>query len=758
MRRVLILGLVVGGVLTSLLAREFTRSQAGKIAQTLGYILEQAHYRQAPFDDAVSRMFLTNYLDALDYSHLVFLQGDVDSLVEKYGEQLDDLTDRGDASPGFEIFELYLKRLEQRQQLVDRLLQEPQDFTVDEMYQPVRNKLPWPAGEEEADRLWRQRIKYELLGDKLIKTAAKKDKPAGLGKETEGVKGVEGKADGDKEIGGGEVAVAYDAEEGIKRISKRYQRLLKSMRELTTEDITQLYLTALGRAYDPHTDYLSPTEAENFEVQHIKLSLSGIGALLRWEDGHTKVQRLVPGGPAELSKQLKTEDTIIAVAQGNDESVDVVDMPLNKVVQLIRGKRGTEVRLTVLPADASAGSVKKEVRLVRDEIKMTEQFAKARVMEQVDSEGRTHRVGVINLPQFYERCARDVDKLIARLQKENITGLVLDLRRNGGGILDEAINLTGLFIARGPVVQVRDSRKQTMVYRDRNERVAYDGPLIVLVGHLSASASEIVAAALQDYGRAVIVGDQTTHGKGTVQSVLNLSQFMRPDLVEEPGKVKLTVSKFYRVAGGTTQRIGVQPDIVLPSIYDYMELGEASLPNPLPADGTTPVDYARQDRVGTYLGGLRARSAERVAASEDFAYIREDIEQVKKQRAERNVSLNEARRIQEREEAEKRAEARKKEREQRKEGWGKVFELTLEAVDKDLPLARVGATKAPEPAPAGSSGDGSPAVPGAEEEDEENPSFDPQLEETVKILVDYTRALPPDQGNLAVRGQPPGQR
>lgn len=768
MRLTLSLFLALTGCVSQLVGVELTRPQAGKIAQTLGYILEQAHYRQAEFDDSISETFLKNYFDVLDYNHLIFLQSDVDALTAKYGKSLDDLTRKADVSPGFEIHDLFLKRLEERQKLVERLLKVPEDYTLEESFQPVRNKLPWPKDEAEVEKLWAQRIKFELLADKLMKTAPKKDK----GEKEKGDKPEKTDSPEKKDPAAGESgtkpdtaaaapakpAVPYDPADAVKRISKRYQLLLKGRRELTTEEILQTYLSSLTRAYDPHTDYMSPVEAENFEVNNIKLSLSGIGALLRWEDGYTKVQRIMPGGPAELSKQLKTEDTIVAVAQGNEESVDVVEMPLNKVVQLIRGKRGTEVRLTVLPANAAEGSVKKEIRLVRNEVKLTEQFAKARVIDHIDHEGNTQRLGVINLPQFYEHCARDVEQLIGRLQKENVTGLVLDLRRNGGGILEEAISLTGLFIPRGPVVQVKDSRRQTMVYRDRNERVAYDGPLIVLVGHLSASASEIVAAALQDYGRAVIVGDQSTHGKGTVQSVLNMGQFIRSDIVPDPGKVKITVSKFYRVAGGTTQKQGVTPDIILPSVYDYMELGEASLPNALPSDNTTPVEFAHQERVTPYVEQLKNKSTERVSHSKDFAYIQEDIDYVKKQRSDRSVSLNEQKRIQERLDAEKRAEARKQERAHRKVEHDKVFDLTLEAVDKGLPLVAAGAKNKDKDATQ-LAANGEDGLPEPSEEEGENLAFDPQLDETLDILADYTRALPAELSKLAVKtGEKPVQQ
>ncbi|MDP2325770.1 MAG: carboxy terminal-processing peptidase, partial [Gammaproteobacteria bacterium] len=414
--------------------------------------------------------------------------------------------------------------------------------------------------------------------------------------------------------------------------------------EFDEEEILSAYLSALARAYDPHSDYMSPSEAKQFEIASIKLSLSGIGALLQWEDGYTRIRSLVPGGPAEQSKLLKPKDRIVAVAQGAEEPVDVVEMRLNKVVELIRGKKGSEVRLTIVPADSEDGS-RRVIRLVRDDIKLSEQLSKARIID-LPVGDRTVALGVIVLPQFYENCARDVEKLIVRLKEEKVEGLVLDLRRNGGGILEEAIELTGLFIREGPVVQVKNHTGITRVLEDEDSRVVWEGPLVVAVGHASASASEIVAAALQDYGRALVVGDAATHGKGTVQTLVPLSQFFnRAILTSNAGKVKFTVSKFYRIAGGTTQKYGVIPDIALPSPLDPMELGEAYLPNCLPADRTTPADYRRQDVVQPYLATLRDRSANRVAASRDFAFILEDIEEIKQRKADPSLSLNEARRL-----------------------------------------------------------------------------------------------------------------
>lgn len=509
------LKVALAALLLSLSAQaEFTRPQAGAVAHLVGKVLEELHYRRSPLNDQTSEIFLKNYLNSLDYNHLVFLQTDVDDFKSRFGNSLDDLTLKGDASPAFDIFTTYLLRLDERSKQVTNLVQEKFDFTTDESIVLNRNKEAWPASVEEATKLWRGRIKYDLLSARLSKEK-------------------------DSEV--------------VSRILRRYQRLQKSMKELDSEDILQMYLSGLSHAYDPHSDYLAPQEAKNFEIQNISLSLSGIGAQLEWDDGYTKIRSLVPGGPADLSKLLKPGDRIIAVAQGDAEPVDVIEMRLNKVVQMIRGKRGATVKLTIIPASSGDSAAHKVISLVRDEIKLNERFAKAKIIETAGPDGRMHRQGVIDLPQFYKECSDHVEALVIKLKKEKVDGIILDLRQNGGGILEEAINLTGLFIKKGPVVQVKDSRRVTNVLEDNNSKLVYDGPLIVMVSKLSASASEIVAAALQDYGRAVIVGDQTTHGKGTVQQVLPLDRYMRPEMVAEPGEIKITVSKFYRVAGGTTQ-------------------------------------------------------------------------------------------------------------------------------------------------------------------------------------------------------------
>ena len=679
---------------------QLTDLQSGRVADIVGRILEKHHFRQSRLDDIVSNGFLTNYLNALDYNHMIFLQTDVDNFKAKYGTKLDEATRSGSVAPCFQIFDVYLDRLEERNILVQKVLKQEFDFSEDDSFVVARNKEPWPKDDLDAAKLWRQRIKYELLQARLAK-----EKP----------------------------------EETIGLISRRYNRLEKTMKELERGDILQLYLTSLAHTYDPHSDYMSPQEATNFDIQHISLSLTGIGAQLIWDDGYTKIKDLIPGGPAAISKQLRPGDKIVAVAQGSGEPVDVIEMPLNKVVEMIRGKKGTEVRLTLVPAKNPDS--KKTISLVRDEIKFKEQFAKARVYDFSD-DGVAQKIGVITLPQFYDNCAAHVETLIERLKKENISALVLDLRRNGGGILDEAVQLTGLFIKKGPVVQVKEPKKEAIVLNDTESKIAWDGPLVIAVGKMSASASEIVAGALQDYGRAVVVGDQSTHGKGTVQQVLSLETIIPKNQVENPGKLKLTVSKFYRVSGTTTQKQGVTPDIILPSIYDYLDIGEASLENCLPADQTTPANYNSLEQIGPYLTQLQAASKARVEQSKEFAYLTEDIEQVKKRKEEKTISLNEKVRLTEKEQDKARADARKKERASREKPSSHIFELDVEMAEANKPLTPFNPNKEKEEAELAQA---TPPTGDAEDDEdveaEANPLIDPHLDETIEITRHYLKLL-----------------
>ena len=712
--------------LTAPLAKavELSEEDSGKIARVVGFLLSQTHFKRTPLNDDISTAFLRKYMESLDYSRMVFLQPDYDEFDAKYGTLLDNLTKRGDVSPAFEIHKRYFTRLKTAHSWLEETIWTNFDFTIDESFVADRTKTNWPANEEEARDLWRKRVKYEVLGTRLGKRR--------------GVEAMKAK------VNNGEVArkddgtpvKPYDIKTEKEKILRRYERFLRVRTEMDSGDVLQVYLTALSNGYDPHSDYFSPREAENFEINNIKLSLTGIGARLQWDDGYTKLIELVPGGPAIRSKKLKPGDRITAVAQGEEgEAVDVIEMQLDKVVDKIRGEKGTMVRLTIIPVDAADDSETREVRLIRDKIKLTDSLAKSQVIDYPEGNDSQPRLGVINLPQFYENCARDVALILERFRKEKVSGIVLDLRCNGGGLLPEAVKLAGLFIDQGPMVQVIDSRRRKQVLQDNDTKIGYDGPMIVLVGKLSASASEIVAAALQDYGRALIVGSLSTHGKGTVQTVMPLNNWVR---LPDSGKLKLTVSKYYRVVGSTTQKQGVTPDLILPSPYDYMEIGEATLPNCLEADHTEKLNYRRVNRVAGRVEPLTKLSNGRVKGDQDFAYILEDIETLKKRLKDKSISLNETKRLTEKDEEKAKRDNRKKERKTRGDTKESVFDLTIKMIKTNTKLGDeveneekpIRLEETPE--------DGE-----VEEEEEDQPKLDPHMRETLHILHDYIKLLDP---------------
>ena len=710
-------------------AVELSDEDSGKIARVVGFLLSQTHFKRAPLDDDISKSFLRKYMESLDYSRMVFLQSDYDEFNTKYGTLLDNLTKRGNVSPAFEIQKRYVKRLKTSHEWLEDILWREFDFGKDESFTPDRTKADWPAGETEARDLWRKRIKYEVLGTRLGKRR--------------GVEAMNAKANNGEIIkkSDGTAVKPYEIKVEKEKILRRYERFLRVRTEMDSGDVLQIYLTALSNGYDPHSDYFSPREAENFEINNIKLSLTGIGARLQWDDGYTKLVELVPGGPAIRSKKLKPGDRIVAVAQGEDgEPIDVYEMELDKVVDKIRGEKGTMVRLTIIPADAADESETREVRLIRDKIKLTDSLAKGQVVDFPNMP----RLGVIDLPQFYENCARDVGMILDRFQQEKVNGVVLDLRRNGGGLLPEAVKLAGLFIEQGPMVQVIDSRQRKQILQDNDTNIRYDGPMIVLVGKLSASASEIVAAALQDYGRAVVVGSKSTHGKGTVQTVMPLINWVR---IKDPGKLKLTISKFYRVAGGTTQKQGVTPDIILPTPYDYMDIGEATLPNSLAADHTAPLNYRKLNRVNDYVQKLTTQSDERIKTDQDFAYILNDIKTLKKRLLDKSLSLNESERLREKDEEKEKREARKKERKERGKSEETVYDLTIKMIQKNLKLGEE-VEDEEKPIRLEEENEDEEEI---EEDEEDAPKLDTHLRETLDILHDYIKLLDPKK-KIAAKG------
>jgi carboxyl-terminal processing protease len=716
----------------------------GMIAVLTARRLERGHYRKQPFNDEVSSRFLDRYIESLDNLRLHFFQSDLDEF-EKYRTELDDLTMQRQTHPSREIFGRFLQRVEERVAYVAKLLGEEQfTFTGEDRYLLDRRKASFPKDETEARALWRQHLRYEILQELLnLKPAAESASTESTGESENPDSSV------DSDSQGGSILPP----EILKTMTQRYSRLLRTLSSFDGGDIFEIYLGALAAVYDPHSDYMGKSSLENFAI-HMNLSLFGIGAILQSEDGYCKVRELRPG-PAMRSNQIKPGDRIVGVAQGDEEPVDVVDWKLSKVVDLIRGPKGSTVRLTIIPATATDPSERVEVALVRDEIKLEDEEAKAQIIEVQAGESGPMRVGVIDLPSFYadfpmansggrrprvKSTTLDVAKLIEKLNESNVQGLILDLRQNGGGSLEEAIQLTGLFIRKGPVVQVRDSMGELVIEEDPHEGVMYDGPLIVLTSRYSASASEILAGALQDYGRALIVGDSSTHGKGTVQSLIQLQPMLSwalPESTNNPGALKITVRKFYRASGESTQRRGVEPDIVLPSVNNYAEVGEASLEDALQWDRIPSADYVSEARIAPLLDQLRERSEKRLSSDPDFEYVREDIALYKDYLADKSVSLNLETRRAEKETNEARSELRKKERESRPEVAETIYKITLKDVTQPGLPDPVSETQL--------AADPHAAVEGVEGADgaETRPPVDVTMKEAKRILMDMIELIKP---------------
>ena len=654
----------------------------GTIGLTVAKALEELQYTHHPLDNTMSDRLLKLYIDTLDYNRLFFTQQDIDEFTEKYDHTLDESIFNADLQPAYAMYDVYLKRVEARVAKIKELLKtEKFDFTGNGTIELSRQKSPWPKDDADADHLWHDRIENELLTESL--TEKPLDKAAGTEKT------VPGNGTDDKPA-----SPPKETPEAI--VAKRYDRLLRTLHEQTQEDETKYFLNSLALAYDPHSEYMSPSEMDNFAIQ-MRLSLIGIGAMLRKEDEYSKIIELVPGGPAAVGGKLKVDDRITGVAQGSEPFEDVVDMKLDKVVEKIRGKKGSVVRLQVIPAGTTDISKREVITITRDEVKLTDGEARAEIIEHPNAQGGVDKLGWITLPGFYaemDRVARtggkpksttaDVKALLDRLNKEGITGLVMDLRRNGGGSLDEAIKLTGLFIKKGPVVETKDYTKKTEVYSDTDPSISYNGPLIVLTSHLSASASEIFAGALQDYGRATIVGDKNTFGKGTVQTIFEVGRLMSPFgfKTADAGALKLTIQKFYRPSGHSTQLKGVESDVVLPSRLAHLDFGEDALKYPMAYDEVKPADYEKWPGPQPDLNELRARSTARVKEDPEFHYVEQDIDKMETRMKENKLSLNKETREKELAADKKRIEDIKAERLARHLENPVTYVLTLADVDK----------------------------------------------------------------------------
>ncbi|HAF88383.1 MAG TPA: tail-specific protease [Deltaproteobacteria bacterium] len=551
------------------------------------------HYSQKPLDNEMSSKIFNLYLNRLDPAHFYFLEDDVDKF-RKYELRVDDMLQRGDVNLALDIFERFKIRLSERLAMMEEFMGEDFDFSVDDNWILERKDQPYPHSTEDARKLWRTKIKFDLLTLKLGDTSLK---------------------------------------DGKERLMKRVRGLWKDFSQYENDDVVSMFLNSMAAAYDPHSSYLAAQELKNFDIS-IKLSLEGIGAVLRWDDGYTVINSIVPGGAAARQGKLKTDDRIIAVAQGENAFESVIDMRLNNVVKLIRGKRGTKVGLQIL-RKTKKGFDTLKIFIVRDKILLKDGEAQSSIFEQpaaTENKNKQEplRIGVIKLPSFYvdfndrrknpknfKSSSRDVKSHLKKFVVENVDGVILDLRNNGGGGLDEAINMAGLFIGLNPIVIVRQSGGRRVTVHRSRERVAYKGPLVIMLNRYSASASEILAGAMHDYQRALLVGDTTTFGKGTVQNIFQLP--------EGYGALKVTIAQFYRVSGWSTQSRGVETSIILPSLNNVREIGESTLDNALPWRSIDQVSYRPKGSFKSVLPALKQLSKKRMKDSKYFQNVDKDV-------------------------------------------------------------------------------------------------------------------------------------
>ncbi|GAB5382296.1 MAG: carboxy terminal-processing peptidase [Aliiglaciecola sp.] len=584
-------------------------SQHSASAKRISSHFLRSHYKPIEIDDELSAKMFDRYIRSLDFNRNVFLKSDIDNL-EKYRLNFDEAIARGNLSDAYSIYSLNLKRRVERYQFAISLLDKPFNFEQKgDALEFDREEAPWVKSVAELDELWRQRVKYDALNLKLA------------GKEQDKIKEL---------------------------LTKRYERAIKRLTQTKSEDVFQTVMNSFARSVEAHTSYLSPRNAERFQME-MNLSFEGIGAVLQSEDDFTVIRSIVPGGPAELTKKIKPEDKIVGVAQEDEEFIDVIGWRLDEVVELIKGPKGSIVRLQVVKG-SSESAVPEVVSITRDKIKLEDRAAKSEIYVPETGPNQGEKLGVISIPSFYNNLHADVKKELASLKEQDIQGLIVDLRGNGGGSLTEATLLSGLFFDRGPVVQIRTSAGRTRIEQDTDGVTFYDGPMTVLVDRYSASASEIFAAAMQDYGRAVVLGEQT-FGKGTVQQHRPLGRIY--DLYSNPlGSIQYTIAKFYRINGGSTQHKGVVPDVKFPSAIDPAEWGESQEENALPWDSIARANYTTVGDTTSALSVIKQNYLGRINANPEFAYIFEDIDTYQKEKDKKTISLVESQRVKEKQERE----------------------------------------------------------------------------------------------------------
>lgn len=585
-----------------------------RVAKIVSLLMPNRHLSRRPLDDQASQRGLKLFLESLDPMKLYFNQSDFDEF-SRFQTTLDDYVKKGDLSATYTIFNRFLKRVDERLVIIEQLLDQPFDFSVDETIVTDPEAARYPLDADEAKERWRRQLKYNLL---VLKDEGE------------------------------------ELDDSIEKLRRRYKRYARRWHNTESDDILELFLTSITSSYDPHTTYMSPSSLEDFAML-MRLSLDGIGAALQEKDGQTVVTNIVPGGAADSHGKLKEDDHIVSVGQGVDgEMVDIVEMPLKQVVKMIRGKAGSVVRLGVKPGGVGEVQV---YTITRSKVQLEDSAARGEVIEHtLEGASTPMKIGYINLPSFYmdmeaarqnrrdyRSSTRDVRRILEGFQSEGVECVVLDLSKNGGGSLTEAIDLTGLFIDQGPVVQVKSSDGSVEAYQDEQSGVAWDGPLVVMTSQFSASASEILAGAIQDYRRGIVVGDPKTHGKGTVQTLMDLAREMFGANRDNYGALKVTLQQFYLPDGESTQKEGVPADVVLPSLSTYMDVGEDDLEFALEHDRVPRADHRVYSMVpADVLGRVRARSAERVAKSKDFIKLQKQIDVYRRQKEEKFVPLEES--------------------------------------------------------------------------------------------------------------------
>ena len=604
----------------------------GIISRIIVAVLASEHYKNTINENDISRQLFDEYLETLDPNHLYFTQKDIDYFKKQASASLYNKLKQGNTEFAFIVYNALLDKVKKREKFAKSLVKKGFDFTKCEYYKFDRTETGWAKSEKELDSIWREKIKNDILTfclmNKIVESAEEKDNTS--------------------------KAKPYSKDTPSERTLKRLKTYRLYLEENEAINALEIYLSTLAHIYDPHSSYMSPQTEENFNIQ-MQLSFVGIGALLSSEDGYTKVEKIIPGGPAAKEGQLKAADKIVAVGEDSLPPADIVDMPLTKVVKKIRGKKATQVHLTILEGAQGLQAIPKEIIITRDVVKLKDSEASSEIKTITTANSGKLRIGIITLPSFYydfqgamqgkknfKSSTRDVKEILQDFNEEGVDGVILDLRINGGGSLKEAIDITGLFIGGGPVVQTKNQRKKIFIENDHDSVCHYDGPLLILVSNLSASAAEILAGAMQDYGRGIVVGDKKTHGKGTVQTVLDLDNILsRFKLDFNPGAIKLTNAKFYRITGSSTQERGIIPDITFDSFMDYMNIGEDKLKHALKWDTISPVPHTKNYNINRNIPELKSLSEARQKNDSDFILLKESIKLFQKIQEKKEVSLNE---------------------------------------------------------------------------------------------------------------------